>query len=74
MDKHKAPVIINYDNCPPCSGLVCEGVCPQGVLETGDKGKPVVSDPVSCTQCGVCADLCPTKAITVTSSQEVEET
>lgn len=73
MDKHKAPVVIDYVKCPPCSGLVCVGVCPQGVLETGAERKPVVADVVSCTRCGVCADLCPTKAITVTRSKDGKE-
>ena len=41
MDKRKAPVSIDKAKCRPCSGLVCVGVCPQGILEEGtDKRHP----------------------------------
>lgn len=65
MDAHKAPLEIDYAKCPPCSGSVCMGVCPQGILEADANGKPVVVDASSCSRCGVCADLCPSKAITI---------
>jgi len=66
MDKHTAYVSIDYSKCAPCSGLVCIGVCPLGILETGTDKKPQIVDIASCTQCEVCANLCPSKAITVT--------
>jgi NAD-dependent dihydropyrimidine dehydrogenase PreA subunit len=65
MDKPEAHVSINYAKCAPCSGLICVGVCPQGILEIGSDNKPHVTDMASCNQCGVCADLCPTKAIII---------
>jgi NAD-dependent dihydropyrimidine dehydrogenase PreA subunit len=68
MDKPKAQVSIDYAKCAPCSGLLCVGVCPQGILEVGSDNKPHIIDVASCSQCGVCADLCPTKAIMVTQS------
>jgi NAD-dependent dihydropyrimidine dehydrogenase PreA subunit len=66
MDTKKAHVTIDQAKCAPCKQLTCIGVCPQGILELGKSRKPQVSDDAACTQCGVCADLCPTKAITVT--------
>jgi NAD-dependent dihydropyrimidine dehydrogenase PreA subunit len=40
------------------------------LLEIGSNGKPQVLDIASCTQCGICANLCPTKAITVKDEQQ----
>src|SRR4030043_265275 len=31
MDKHKTPVSIDYAKCAPCSGLICMGVCGEGI-------------------------------------------
>ena len=69
VDKHKASIIIDLAKCPPCTGQICIGVCPQGVLEEGKNRKPQVIDVVQCTTCGVCVDLCPTKAITINPSK-----
>ena len=69
MDKHKAPVTVDQAKCTPCKGLICVGVCPVGVLEPNKADKPQVTDEEACTLCGVCADLCPTKAITVNRSK-----
>jgi len=71
MDTQKAPIEIDYSKCTPCSGLVCMGICPQGILEVGINGKPVVADASSCSRCGVCIDLCPSKAITVAKNKLV---
>ncbi|HKZ87973.1 MAG TPA: 4Fe-4S binding protein [Candidatus Bathyarchaeia archaeon] len=70
-----APAVITVDfvKCPPCSGLVCVGVCPLGVLEEGKDKKPRVVDVASCTRCGVCVDLCPQNAITVKDRKSVKE-
>jgi len=73
MDKPKAQVSIDYVKCAPCLGLVCVGVCPQGILEIGADGKPRVVDVVSCTRCAVCVDLCPSKAIIIVNSKESSE-
>ncbi|MFB3889178.1 MAG: 4Fe-4S binding protein [Candidatus Bathyarchaeia archaeon] len=74
MARQRAHVEIDEAKCPPCPGLVCVGVCPQGILEPNAKGKPRVSDVSSCTECGVCANLCPSKAITINPSKPPEET
>ncbi|MCW4046776.1 MAG: 4Fe-4S binding protein [Candidatus Bathyarchaeota archaeon] len=69
MDTHRSPILIDYAKCSPCQGLICVGVCPLSVFEPGADGKPEPMDAASCTQCGVCAHLCPTKAITVNTRQ-----
>jgi len=63
MGKPKPIIVIDDAKCSPCSALTCVGVCPFGVLEAGTNGKPQIVDIVSCTHCGVCANLCTTKAI-----------
>lgn len=73
MDKHKSLIVIDYAKCSPCSGLICVDVCPQGILEVRADGKPQVIDVVSCTQCGVCANFCPAKAITVNPSKAAKD-
>jgi NAD-dependent dihydropyrimidine dehydrogenase PreA subunit len=66
MGKLQKPIIlIDTAKCTPCAGLICVGVCPQGVLEEGKNRKPQVVDVVECTRCGVCVNLCPAKAITI---------
>ena len=70
MDKHKAHVSIDRKKCAPCAGLVCIGVCPEGILEQAADKKPKVADEVSCTLCGVCVNLCPTKALTITQTEK----
>ncbi|MCJ7561272.1 4Fe-4S dicluster domain-containing protein [Candidatus Bathyarchaeota archaeon] len=70
MDKHKSLILIDYAKCSPCSGLICVGVCPLGILEAGENNKPKIVDVASCTQCGVCANLCPSKAIIITYSEQ----
>jgi NAD-dependent dihydropyrimidine dehydrogenase PreA subunit len=73
MDTDKAHVRIDHAKCPPCNGLICVGVCPEGILEEDVTGKPKVADSANCTMCGVCVDLCPQKAITVTRGEKGQE-
>jgi NAD-dependent dihydropyrimidine dehydrogenase PreA subunit len=72
MDKQKARISIDYAKCAPCSAATCMGVCPEGILEPDLNKKPKVSDEAQCTICGVCADLCPTKAITLTQKKSTK--
>ena len=69
MEKHNSFILIDYAECPPCTGLICVGVCPFGVLEAIIDGKPQIVDFVSYTQCGVCANMCPEKAITINQKE-----
>ena len=69
MDKHKSSITIDNAKCPPCTGQICIGVCPQGALEEGKNRKPQVIDVVQCSKCGVCVNLCPAKAITINVSK-----
>jgi len=61
----KSPVSIDAAKCTSCAGLICIGVCPQGALEEGKNRKPQVISVVECNGCGVCVNLCPAKAITI---------
>ncbi len=70
MGKQKAYIAVNAAKCLPCSGLVCLGVCPEGVLELDSNRKPKVADESACTLCGVCVNLCPTKALSVKKEDE----
>ncbi len=70
MDRHKAHVSIDRSKCIPCSGLVCVGVCPEGILGQGPDKKPIVDAEASCTLCGVCVNLCPTKALAIKQSEK----
>jgi len=63
--QQKSFIAIDTAKCAPCAGLICIGCCPQGALEEGKNRKPKVIDIVQCTRCGVCVNLCPTKAITI---------
>jgi NAD-dependent dihydropyrimidine dehydrogenase PreA subunit len=63
--QQKSSILIDIAKCCSCAGLICIGVCPQGALEEGKNRKPQVIDVVQCTKCGVCVNLCPAKAITI---------
>lgn len=71
MDKPKTRILIDYAKCMPCFAATCMGVCPEGILEPDENKKPIVSNDAECTNCGVCADLCPTKAITLTQKSQL---
>ncbi|HUK85219.1 MAG TPA: 4Fe-4S binding protein [Candidatus Acidoferrum sp.] len=67
--QQKSTITIDISKCAPCTGQICIGVCPQGALEEGKNRKPQVVDVVQCTMCGVCVNLCPTKAITLNQNK-----
>jgi ferredoxin len=66
-DTQKKYISIDLAKCVPCVGMVCIGICPPGILEIGKDKKPQIGEITECTRCGICADLCPTKAITLIS-------
>jgi pyruvate ferredoxin oxidoreductase delta subunit len=63
--------IIDLSKCTPCKKekdtcYLCWLYCPDGTI---NRGIPIEIDLTYCKGCGVCAQVCPTKAI----SMEVEE-
>jgi 2-oxoglutarate ferredoxin oxidoreductase subunit delta len=62
-----APVLINSAWCKGCD--ICSALCPRCVLEPDRNGKPIITRPRECTQCGMCWTHCPDFAITSNSSQ-----
>jgi Fe-S-cluster-containing hydrogenase component 2 len=68
MDKSSSPISFDNAKCSSCSELVCVGVCPQGLIEINRENKLCITDISSCTFCGVCTNLCPSKAISIDSS------
>ena len=55
-------VQFDYKRCTSC--MKCVKICPVNVLKERN-GRPAVIDEAACTVCGICADQCPKKAITV---------
>jgi len=51
---------INLTLCNRCN--LCVTHCPENALEMTEQG-PLFSDPLRCTYCGECENLCPTGAI-----------
>ena len=37
----------------------CVGLCPSRALALDDEGYPIMPDPAKCTECGLCAKVCP---------------
>ena len=56
------PVKINMSWCKGCN--ICIALCPQEVFDADRDGKPVLSQPDECLQCGICWMHCPDFAIT----------
>lgn len=52
--------VINEGKCIKC--WLCWLYCPEDVITEGSNGFPEI-DYTFCKGCGVCADVCPTKAI-----------
>ncbi|OGF24133.1 hypothetical protein A3H09_04220 [Candidatus Falkowbacteria bacterium RIFCSPLOWO2_12_FULL_45_13] len=55
-----------YDKCTACA--ICPRACPEGIIyqtnKTNSSGKlPYDFDPNFCKGCGLCAEVCPFKAI-----------
>jgi len=63
-DEHPDVDIFVYEPwCKRCG--ICAAMCPAGVFETDEAGKPVLADPDACIACYLCEKLCPEMAITV---------
>ena len=68
MDKQKVQALVNFDNCAPYFDLACMGVFLRSILDLGVNKKLQIVDLASYTQCKACANLYPTRAITVKSN------
>lgn len=55
---------IDYVKCNDCNAYTCVDCCAMAVFSL-QENKPVINDWDSCTQCGICEDLCPKKAIKI---------
>ncbi|MCW4035243.1 MAG: 4Fe-4S binding protein [Candidatus Bathyarchaeota archaeon] len=56
----------DYTKCEKCDSYTCVDCCAMAVLAL-ENNKPVIVDLDACTLCGICQDLCPSKAVTVES-------
>ena len=54
--------VVDQDRCAAC--LTCVRLCPYGVPQIGEAGVAEI-EPASCQGCGVCASVCPRKAISL---------
>jgi heterodisulfide reductase subunit A-like polyferredoxin len=68
MEKHNLSILIDYTTCSPSSGRICIGVCPYGILEKGTEDNPKIVEE-ACTRCGICTNLCLTKAIIINQTE-----
>ncbi|MBN1188989.1 MAG: FAD-dependent oxidoreductase [Dehalococcoidales bacterium] len=54
--------VVDEDKCVAC--LTCVRSCPYNVPRINEKGKAYI-EPAGCQGCGICAGVCPRKAITL---------
>lgn len=54
--------------CKACG--ICYTLCPQGVLEAGEDGKPVAVNTEKCVLCKLCEYRCPDFAVRVEGIEE----
>jgi NAD-dependent dihydropyrimidine dehydrogenase PreA subunit len=55
---------IEYAKCDECKSYTCVDCCAMAVFSL-QENRPIIVDLDSCTQCGICADLCPKNAIEI---------
>jgi len=58
LDKKKLSIAFTDRALCARSGT-CVGVCPEGAIEIGSDGYPVMPDEGKCNECGLCAKTCP---------------
>ena len=58
------PIVVDETKCIGMECCVCEKVCKYDAIHFyGSDNIPII-DPVKCTGCGECVEVCPTKALT----------
>lgn len=60
------PQMVLTEACTLCP--LCTGMCPTGALKrvrSNNAGKTLSFTPLLCSECGLCEDFCPRKAITI---------
>ena len=55
---------IEFVKCDNCKSYTCVDCCAMAVFSL-QENRPTIVDLDSCTQCGICADLCPQNAIEI---------
>jgi len=61
--------VVDEDKCVAC--LTCVRACPFGVPKFGDRNA-VVIEAAACQGCGICASVCPRKAITLMNYKDAQ--
>ncbi len=59
----KTYLYIKKNWCKRCG--ICIEFCPKGVFKKDKEGYPVIDDIKKCTECQICAAICPDLAIIV---------
>ncbi len=70
MREPKALALYDRDLCAMC--LTCLRGCYHGAIRLSENGGSVCFEPGACWECGLCASVCPQKAITRLSSPETK--
>ena len=63
--------IRDLEKCTVC--LTCTMMCPEGAIRHRPEMGKVEFDMTFCKGCGICANVCPTKAITMKIESDEEE-
>ncbi|MFO8102141.1 MAG: FAD-dependent oxidoreductase [Dehalococcoidia bacterium] len=61
--------VVDEDKCVAC--LTCVRACPFGVPQYGPRGAMVI-EPAACQGCGICASVCPRKAISLQNYKDAQ--
>lgn len=68
---HFGVVHCDADKCTGC--LACVGECRIGALTSDEKSFSLRHTPSQCVQCGICAEVCPEKALTLAPGLLLDE-
>jgi 2-oxoglutarate ferredoxin oxidoreductase subunit delta len=68
MGKRKFKLKVHSERCKECG--ICFAFCPEKILEPGEDGTPVMTDPDKCKGCRLCEYLCPDFAIEIVEDED----